>query len=135
MPPTDDITPFFTSLTAVSNTNSTHTSVVPLTGDDGVRYVIIAPPCSGWVSAIKSGGLEVSLCEYTKVKLLNRKDGRVYFQLLDGNLGHIGSEFSMKEVGAIEFLHKLQCKSGIFIDVLNLKTVQRIYCCTACRNS
>lgn len=112
---------------AVIPEQTAHTSVVPITIDDGVRYIRIEPPSDGWVDGLNTSGNRVPLCEYTKVKLLENKGGRVYFRLLDGNSDEKGNNLSMKEEGAKQYLRKDTRDGGITIEVHDLNWEEKVY--------
>ena len=124
----DDVTPFFTQKNrSSSQTNSTHTSVTSIRIDEGIRYVRIAPPSDGWVGALNSSKVRIPLCEYTKIKLLDKRDGRIFFRLLDGNSGHVGEILSMKESGAIEHFFRGKRGGGITIKIQNFSFEEYVY--------
>lgn len=125
----DDVTSFFSGQRRSGNsiTNSTHTSVVPLPVDLGVRYVRLDPPSDGWVYALNSSGSRIPLCEYTKIKLLEKKEGRVYFLVLDGNGEEVGNKLSMKEEGAKLYLRKDTREEGITIEVQDYNWQEYVY--------
>jgi hypothetical protein len=123
----DDVTPFFDAQDrGRSTTNSTHTSVVPIPVDNGVRYVRIDAPSVGWVGTRNAASKIVSLCEYTKVKLLKNQGGRVYFRLLDGNSVEVGQELSIIEAGAVQHFRKDKREGGVKIEVINFKMEERV---------
>jgi hypothetical protein len=127
--PSDDVTSFFANRSRGGNsrTNSTHTSVVPIPLDNGVRYIRIDPPSDGWVAGLNNSGSRVPLCEYTKVKLLEKKGDRVYFRLLDGNSEEVGNELSMKEEGAIQYLRKDTREGEIIVEVHDFNFEEKVY--------
>ena len=126
--PVDDVTSFFENKNRgySSITNTSHSTVTTINYDNGVRYVRIEPPGDGWVAGENASGKRVSLCEYTKVKLLEKDNGRVYFRLLDGNCEEVGNILSMKEKGAVQYLHRGKREAGINIEVIDFEIVDNV---------
>ncbi len=57
----------------------------------------------GWVQALKANGTDrLSLCKYTKVQILETKNGRTFFKVLDGT--YANTTVSMQEANAKEYL-------------------------------
>lgn len=67
---------------------------------DLTRYV--KAPTSGWLLALNEQEEKVSLCAYTKVRLLRQMTGRTYFKVLDGP--HYGVTASLKNENANVYL-------------------------------
>jgi len=107
-----------------------------------VRYVRIAPPSDGWVYGKlvsghnSKGGDTISLCEYTKVEILETKkvntpkgeECRTFFQVLDGNSEGVGKTLSMTEAHAKQHLLNAKRKyEKIKIGVLDLNWKEKVY--------
>jgi hypothetical protein len=57
----------------------------------------------GWVQTLKANGTDrLPLCKYTKVQILETKNGRTFFKVLDGT--HAKNTVSMQEANAKEYL-------------------------------
>lgn len=63
---------------------------------------------TGWLRVrLSRPGPDISLCEYTKVEILQEAAGRVFFRIADGNSGHVEDEASLKKDNAERFLSNI----------------------------
>lgn len=76
----------------MATTNSTPNSQVKQTV---VYKYTISPDNTGWLT-VAAGNERIALPEYTKVTMLREEKGRVYFQVMDGNVG-VGKIASLKK--------------------------------------
>lgn len=71
----------------------------------GKIYYVNQVPVSGWLSvALKSNGDWVPLLEYTKIRITEVANHRVYFQVMDGgqrgNIASLGADNARKHLGS-----------------------------------
>lgn len=93
--------------------------------DDGIRYIVIDEPSDGWINALSSSGI-ISLCEYTKVQLLRKSNGRVHFKILDGHIMP-GHEAIITEYEVSKYMKRTTRHQGIHIVVENTKNREKFY--------
>lgn len=56
----------------------------------------------GWLQALGAASQLVPLCKYTKLKVTGNRNGRTYFEVLDGP--QRGRSLSLKDANAVEYL-------------------------------
>lgn len=60
---------------------------------------------TGWLGVkLEPNGPVVFICEYTKVTLTKKINGRTYFRIAEGNGEYVGREASLKDENAAKFL-------------------------------
>lgn len=71
----------------------------------------------GWVQGLLNGSRNlIPLCKYTKVLMMDTKDGRTQFKVVDGT--HAGSVLSMKTENATKYLgSSAPAQGGIEVNV------------------
>ncbi len=70
----------------------------------------------GWLKILTSANKNAFLCEYTKVQILETKNMRTYFKVLDGP--NQGMQASLSELNAKEYLgSKAPLQTGVIITV------------------
>lgn len=110
----DDISSYFDAKEKGQTTTTTNSVRNPqqVLVDNGIRYIYIGENSDGWVDVrLESDKQRYSVCGYTKLQLLDRKDSRIFFKILDGRSAVVGKLVSMNAKSAPEYLRKLTRKN------------------------
>jgi hypothetical protein len=120
----DSVSLFFKESTQLKK-NKEHSIVFDTKTDNGIRYIVIDEHSDGWINALSASGI-ISLCEYTKIRLLRKADGKVHFKILDGHVMP-GQVAIINEFEASRYIKKSSRLRGIHIFAEKLKKRERFY--------